>query len=1084
MKMNISEKIIREHCSSIIYERGEEYYKSGKVSDIKVQREYHKSGSFFVYDIEASVEASYFDEYFVEIMLSDRSGFMTVNCDCPFFSDNHRKLGFCKHIVAVMLKFVKEHYEQAEAIYGKSKLDRLLKDIKYNTLKLSDIKKNLKLELNYNYNLYENINSSLELKVGLDKAYVVKNMKQFLQAVERVQELEFGKGFTFKPLEQQFSTEDKKLIEFLLEISEIDHMLTDGEGSSGSLITGKRVYFIERQLSRFFSFLKDRQINATIQEEKYENVKVLYEDMPLGFEMSRVNDEIILKHGDEVPRPLSGKGKFFFYKGNIYVPSNEQLRMYVPLYNVFMSERSRKIQFDISEGHRVASYLVPGLKNISESLKLDSSIEESFYEMPLIAKIFLDKDSEGIVADIKFCYGDIEIDALKEESVEGVQGILLRDISKEELVVSGIESFGFRRNKVNFKMEKDEELIRFLEEGLDKLKDFSEVYYSQAFKNIKVYNSSHVKGGIRVNSGELLEFNFEMEDINPKELRGILLAARQKKKYYKLKEGGFVNLQDEQLNKIIGMMDFLNINEKELLNSGRTVVSKFNAFYLDDAFSNELSSFKKDYSFKKLIEDIGEERDIDFTLPEHLDKIMRKYQKEGFKWLKTLGHFGFGGILADEMGLGKTLQTIAFIASDKSELPSLIIAPTTLIYNWQSEVEKFAPELRTIVITGNPEDREELRKSINQYDMVITSYPLIRRDIESYKDMKFKYCILDEAQQIKNPSAQSTNAVKAIKAEGYFALTGTPLENSLTELWSIFDFIMPGYLFNHHRFLERYEIPIVRGEDEEILTAFNKHIHPFILRRLKKEVVSELPPKIEHKLVVEMTEEQRKLYTAYLLKAQETVETEFLNVGYNKNKFQIIALLTRLRQICCDPSVFIENYTGDSGKMQALEELLDEVLEQKHRVLIFSQFTSVLKNIGLRLKSKAIDYTYLDGGTPAVERNNLVKSFNAGSTDVFLISLKAGGTGLNLTGADLVIHFDPWWNPAVEQQATDRAHRIGQKKTVEVIKLIAKDSIEEKIYNLQEKKKEIFDKVVDGSSGELSLMSKLTEAEIKELFNI
>jgi len=293
---------------------------------------------------------------------------------------------------------------------------------------------------------------------------------------------------------------------------------------------------------------------------------------------------------------------------------------------------------------------------------------------------------------------------------------------------------------------------------------------------------------------------------------------------------------------------------------------------------------------------------------------------------------------------------------------------------------------------------------------------------------------------------------------------------------------MPGYLFNHHKFIERYEIPIVREENQEVLDTLNKHIRPFILRRLKQDVIAELPPKIEHKLVVDMTEEQRKLYTAYILSAQKTIETEYLFEGLSRNKLQVIALLTRLRQICCDPRVFVDNYQGDSGKLQALDELLEEVLSQKHRVLLFSQFTSVLKNIAARLKKKGIAYSYLDGETPTQERYNLVNDFNAGSQDIFLISLKAGGTGLNLTGADIVIHFDPWWNPAVEQQATDRAHRIGQEKTVQVIKLISKDTIEEKIYNLQEKKREIFDKVVEGSTTEMSLISKLSESEIRELF--
>lgn len=1080
--MNISEKLIKKHTDNIIYQRGEEFYKAGKVTDMEVQQYYYKHESFYVYEIAARVEAAQYDEYYIEIIVSEKTGFISVDCNCPFFADNHRKMGFCKHIVGVMLKFIKEYYLRTHFNEERSKLDKLLKDIKYNTYKLSEHKEKLNLEINYNYDIYEHITSSMELKIGIDKLYVVRNMKQFLQAIERNQSLEFGKSFTFKPMEQKFMPEDKKFIELLLEISEINNMMDTSDWNPNMLIKGKKVYFTERQLNRLFTALKDREINANIQGSHHKNVKVLYSHMPLNFELKAIDKEIMLQHEEELPRPLSSNGRFFFFKENIYVPSNEQLKIYVPLYNFIMSERSRKIFFDLQEGQKIASYIIPGLKNISESLKVDDSVKDTFYEEELITKIYLDKEKESLVAEVKFCYGDLEINPLKEEAIDLSRGILIRNIDSETKAMQALESYGFIRENEKLLMKKDKELLKFLEEGLERIKEIGEVYCSEAFKNIRIYNYSHLKSGVKVSDQGLLEFDFQIEDMDPKEIKNLLNSIRQKKKYFRLKEGGFVDLQHQEFRKLASVMDYLNLNEKELFSKGSSSIPRYNAFYLEEALKDELKSFKKDFTFKKLIKDIEEEKNIDYSLPDNLDKIMRNYQKEGFKWLKNLSHYGFGGILADEMGLGKTLQTIAFIASEKGEKPSLIVAPTTLIYNWYREVEKFAPQLKAIVIAGSPQEREELIGKIEDYDMVITSYPLIRRDIESYSAINFKYCILDEAQHIKNPLSQSSNAVKAIQAEGYFALTGTPLENSLTELWSIFDFIMPGYLFNHHKFIERYEVPIVKEENQEVLATLSKHIKPFILRRLKKDVIAELPPKIEHKLVVDMTEEQKKLYTAYMLSARKTIETEDLFEGISRNKLQIIALLTRLRQICCDPGVFLDNYQGDSGKMQALDELLEEVLAQKHRVLLFSQFTTVLKNIADRLNNKGITYSYLDGQTPAKERNDLVNDFNAGSNHIFLISLKAGGTGLNLTGADIVVHFDPWWNPAVEQQATDRAHRIGQEKTVQVIKLIAKDTIEEKIYNLQEKKKEIFDKVVEGSTAEMSLISKLSESEIKELF--
>ncbi len=503
--------------------------------------------------------------------------------------------------------------------------------------------------------------------------------------------------------------------------------------------------------------------------------------------------------------------------------------------------------------------------------------------------------------------------------------------------------------------------------------------------------------------------------------------------------------------------------------------------FLDD---RNLDFIKKNTRFKRLVMDIKEPDDIEYPLPKGLNADLRDYQKFGFKWIKTLANYGFGGILADEMGLGKTIQMIAFLLSEKEEkgkATNLIIVPTSLVYNWEDEIKRFAPGLTTTIISGSKAHRTELIKTCSQYDVVITSYPLIRNDVDDYKNIDFRYLVLDEAQHIKNRASLNAKSVKRIKAKNFFALTGTPMENSLSELWSIFDFLMPGYLLTSRKFTDKFERPIVRDNDSKALKELNNHIKPFILRRLKKEVLRELPDKIEQKILVDMTEEQKKLYLAYLQAIKGDLGEEINEKGYNKSHMKILAGLTRLRQLSCDPSVFLEDYKGGSGKLDSLDEIVDEAISGGHRILIFSQFTSMLSEIKERLGKQDIDIMYLDGKTPMKDRGNLVKDFNKGKGDIFLISLKAGGTGLNLTSADMVIHFDPWWNPAVEDQATDRAHRIGQENKVQVIKLITKGTIEEKIFKLQEKKKEMIDKVI--REGE-TLISKLSEEEMMSLFDI
>lgn len=462
-----------------------------------------------------------------------------------------------------------------------------------------------------------------------------------------------------------------------------------------------------------------------------------------------------------------------------------------------------------------------------------------------------------------------------------------------------------------------------------------------------------------------------------------------------------------------------------------------------------------------------------------LEEVLRPYQKHGVAWLHFLRQNNFGGILADEMGLGKTLQTLAFLnTAIRGGRPSLIVCPTSLVSNWASEAAKWTPALKTLALHG-PKRREQFAE-IAKSDLVITSYALIRRDADVYRDVEFDTVVLDEAQHIKNRQTQNAQAVKAVRAEHRLVLTGTPLENSVLDLWSIFDFLMPGYLGSANDFKERYEVPIVREKSAEAQARLARRIRPFLLRRLKSEVAKDLPAKIEQVSFCELTPEQQAVYNQVLEAGRKEVAGAVEAQGLQKSRLVILNALLRLRQICCDLRLLkldeVDPATA-SGKLDLFWELLDEIIDGGHRALVFSQFVSMLTLIRERLDAEKIDYCYLDGSTK--DRAGAVEKFQKDTRiPLFLISLKAGGVGLNLTGADTVIHFDPWWNPAVEDQATDRAHRIGQTKIVTSYKLIARGAVEEKILNLQNKKREM----IKATLGEEAFAEALSWEEIQSLF--
>ena len=562
-----------------------------------------------------------------------------------------------------------------------------------------------------------------------------------------------------------------------------------------------------------------------------------------------------------------------------------------------------------------------------------------------------------------------------------------------------------------------------------------------------------------------LEFNFKIENVDKSEYKKIIEAFKNKKRFYKLGNGNFINLEEYETKETFKLMESLGFTT----NYDKIKMHFSKALYLDNLLrEKKLPYINGKENIDKIIKKFEDIKNKKFDISPKLNATLRDYQRDSLNWFETLDYLGFGGILADEMGLGKTIQTISFLLKRENK-KTLIVTPTSLIHNWKSEFEKFAPSLKVGIIHGLKKDRLNLIKNINDYDVMITTYGSLRNDLDEYEKLQFDYCIIDEAQNIKNPMASVTDAVKSINAKNKFALSGTPIENNLVELWSIFDFIMPGYLYN----LSKFNAVFIK--DESQLENLKRMIQPFILRRTKKEVIKELPPKIEKKYIVEMGKAQKNTYGIYVENIKEKLK-ENENI---KNKITVLSYLTKLRQLCLDPNVVIEDYKGKSAKIETCLEIVKERIEENNKILVFSQFTSVLKNLGEKLSKKGISYYYLDGSTKAMDRTNLVNDFNNNDeVKVFLISLKAGGTGLNLTSANTVVHLDPWWNSSVENQASDRAHRIGQKQVVEVIKLIAKGTIEEKIIELQERKKDLIDNMINENLSNANMLSSISEEEI------
>jgi SNF2 family DNA or RNA helicase len=1086
-----NEKMIKRLSAAITYERGVKLYNDGAVKSYSAERD--SSSNLREVKSLVSEELGSKNENKVYLLLNyNRENIEEFTCGCQDYNSGKRSKP-CKHIVAAYLRHIKGEAEASQIAFDLDSIKTeksIIPDIVFRLEpKVKDSIPSVKMLLKLNLIIAFDIDKSgsetaVELMIGENEIYSVSDVREFLNSVKHKNyTVSCENGFAFKPNEHYFNEKDGVFLKILSSAPIIN---------SSHLDSRKRLIINAEILDLLIQLLYGRGFSLKLNGQLYKNVRLINGDIPLSFELVKYGDyNWILKQVNELPIDLTGKGKYYFHNNGIYIPTIQQAGAY-SIYHKSLLMSDKKEVYIKDSNRKVKDEIIPLLKSISNSVEvMDKSKEINDTMKTLISKanfktyINLDKTLSGISLGLKFIYGNVELDMFSESKYENASKVENRQSKLEMAIIEQIKSMGFEATRRSFVLEDEDKLLDFLSEGVIKLEIFGELSYSEAARNFKVYDISNYKVRAAIREDGLLEFGFSIDGVSNSEFVKIFNSLKSGEKYYKLLNGGLVSLNDKVLNSIKNLVEYLDA-AGSIENGGTLVASKYNALYVEQYLKdNELLYIEKNRRYRELVNNINNIKEIDFTLPEHLEKVMRPYQKVGYKWLKTLAAYGFGGVLADEMGLGKTLQAIAFIASEaaKHEKPVLVVVPTSLVYNWEQEVRKFAPELKTLVLYGKKRDRITLLEDIESYNIVVTSYAVIRNDISYFDNIEFSYCFIDEAQQIKNSYTNNARAVKQIKAKAYFALTGTPMENSLVELWSVFDFIMPGYLLSKNRFNKVYADSIILDRDKNAMEALKRHTTPFMLRRLKAEVMKELPPKIEHKLVVEMTEEQKSIYMGYVFSSRNAMTKEFNTRGFSSSKINVLSALTRLRQICCEPSVVFEDYEGESGKMLALSQLLNEALNDNHRILLFSQFTSVLEKIAFMLKQKDIDYFYLDGKTKSEDRLRMSTEFNEGSREVFLVSLKAGGFGLNLTGADIVIHFDPWWNPAVEEQATDRAHRIGQNKTVQVIKLITQGTIEEKILKLQEKKKEIIDSVIESNNAESIMVSSLTEEDFEELFS-
>jgi SNF2 family DNA or RNA helicase len=952
------------------------------------------------------------NEYSTHIKFNLNDEVKDVKCTCNQFEENSREIRnyTCSHIIATMYKF---YYEVSNKVQ------------KQEVKKARDLDKTLNLDIKLKQVKVNNKNEYyLELRAGREGTIAVEALGKFL----------FDE-------DNKFKYKDYLIIEFLRKKFKED---------KSRISNGRSFKLYDNELKEL-ALLIDSKKNINLNFDYMNYTSQIYkEDIPIIFTIKKKGEVIVVKPQKKSIIPLDSNKDIWIYDKKIYLPSEKQLKYYKGIYEK-LKEKDNLIYKSTDENLKKILFI---LGEVSKDIIIDETIKDEINKVNT-TKFYIEKEGSNIFCTLKIEYINT-LDGIKDE----------RAIEKLEMA---LERYKFIKKDERFIfIGNEEDNYILLKEGLEFLNKIGRVILSKDFKNINLIGSKSIISTL-IEDNERFYFNYKIEGLEYREIPEVLNAIRRGSPFYKTKRNSFLDLKNEGVAEF-----FIALEELNLFNDvykEEMEVNKFDLLHLENKINNKKLPFISGEEKINILLEKLKNKDKEYSIPENLNAKLREYQKVGYNWLRSIEDLGFGGILADDMGLGKTIQTITLLLS-KEEKRSLIITPTSVLYNWKNEFEKFAPSLKVGIIHGSLKERSNLLDNYKDYDVLLTTYGTLRRDLPLYEEKSFDFCIIDEGQNIKNKASKVSEAVKSIKANCKIALTGTPIENNLLELWSIFDFIMPMYLFSEENFKAKF----IKGNDEE-LKELKELISPFILRRLKEDVLDELPEKIEKEYIIPMASKQKQIYNSYIKEIKKKLKES------KENKIVIFSYLTKLRQLCLDPSLLIDDYKEESSKLKAIEEIVNEGLVANKKIIIFSQFTSALNKIGNKLKDNNIEYLYLDGSIKAKERLKLADKFNDGNTNIFLISLKAGGVGLNLTSANIVVHFDPWWNPAVENQATDRAYRIGQKNVVEVIKLISKDTIEEKIIRLQEEKKELISKIIDGNMLNGDKLNSITEEELLNLFS-
>ncbi|MBR3002597.1 MAG: SNF2 helicase associated domain-containing protein [Clostridia bacterium] len=936
--------------------------------------------------------------------------------------------------------------------------------------------------------------AELTFKIGEKMKYVIKNIEEFIEAFEKEEILQFGKKLRFVAKKENFCEEDQKLLQFIIDYMQIIKYNKKIYGSQhyyySPTLSDKTITLFEDSFDNFIETLGKKPVEISTYNNGVNQYEIAENNLNIKLNIIPKEDEYVFKINIKNYEFIETNKYFYvFYNKKIYKidkNQNEELSIILGLFRY-----DSEVLIPKDKYAEFSTYVMPKFSKYIENNNLPAeNVKEGLIVNNLASKIYLDLDDRGnIMLELKFCYLDKEFNLLDPNAVDYInQNDIIRNIPEERKVVQRIFMDGFElaNNKTYFLLQNEDYIYDFLANKINGYMQDFEVLATERLKNRQIRRAQIPNVSVKLENG-LLELDISKIDIDINEIKNVLKNYSIKKKYYKLKNGDFLSLeQNENLDFLNNMANVLDVNFDKLEN-GVIKLPTNRSVYLEKLLEkNKNITTNKNDNYTKLINNIENKNFSDnIKIPKDFEKPLRDYQKTGYKWLKVIGEYGFGGILADDMGLGKTLQIIALLSDElknKKKKPSIVVCPSSLVLNWKAEVEKWCNDLKVLIIKGDAQTRKKLIASYDKYNLIITSYDLLKRDILEYEEKSFKYIIADEAQYIKNSITQNATSLKSLEGEIKFALTGTPIENSVAELWSIFDFVMPGYLYSYSKFKKRFEEPILKEQNKEAMQKLKEIINPFILRRIKKDVLTELPDKSITIMKNEMEDEQSKIYLSYLAQTKKEVAQELNDNGFEKSKFKILMLLTRLRQICCHPGLFIDNYTGESGKLKQCLDIMQDAIEAGHKILLFSSYTSMFEILEEKLNKNKIKYFKLTGSTQVDKRVEMVEQFNNDKeTKVFLISLKAGGTGLNLTGADVVIHYDPWWNISIENQATDRAYRIGQKNSVQVYKLITTNSIEEKINKLQEKKSELSEQLLSTTE---TFVNKLSKEEIMNLFEM